>query len=354
MKYVFSEKTTNENNKKEIFYPLDLETDAVGPLKVKVYSPYVITEDEHGEKHIVAVKLVLSSGNNEEVVSQLRNPGFKSYNPFEENLLGAVPKIDLEDENSILEFCNQFGVLGEVSLRTYGSEMEDNILGGIESLDFFKNEIQDIQELLKLIYAVENKDLLFLEEYAHKNMLENLNLFETIKNNNDMVYQLYKNNFDSLISSLKNIENATYRLDEQIQIAQNSITGMINDKSHLINPILVISKDRKFIPKLTSKTLLGVIYYKIYTNLIDGVPPMKCEFCGDYIFEARKSNARFCPPKVPGVRSDCANRYDAMVRRAREWHFKQGLSPEEIQEKIKKPNRRSLDEINGWIENYKK
>lgn len=74
----------------------------------------------------------------------------------------------------------------------------------------------------------------------------------------------------------------------------------------------------------------------------------KCGFCGDY-FIPRKHGSRFCPPEVPGERSKCANRYDAMVRRARNWHFKDGLSPEEIQKKIKKPNRRNSEEVKGWL-----
>ncbi len=72
---------------------------------------------------------------------------------------------------------------------------------------------------------------------------------------------------------------------------------------------------------ITSYTLIGSLYYQLYQHIVRGNEFNTCKYCGNY-FVPRKRDSNFCPPEKANEHSKCANAYNAMTRRAREWHFK--------------------------------
>ncbi|MEH7440466.1 hypothetical protein V7182_23750 [Neobacillus drentensis] len=327
--------TENEDLKKEFSYPEAMEFDTNRPLMIGVQGPYeFIVLDE--KTYIISTrykeKLMKGDKSKEDIKIQfaLANP---FYDPFEiftiEQFINTVASINLNDADSILNFYNTYGPLGFDGMGTTQEAINSSVIRTFgmhldtynESLGFFKVRINGLKDALLLHEAIQNKDEKFLRSFT----------------------------FDSAISR-EAIDESTPK-EALLLFAKRQILHLINRNSHLINPVIGLTNGE--ITKFTTATcLLGVFYLRLYELVTENPKIKKCRYCGDY-FIPRKTNANFCPPPEANEKSKCANRYDAMVRRIAEWHYKEGLSIEEIQNKLSKPKSRSIKEIQHILNNYK-
>jgi hypothetical protein len=258
--------------------------------------------------------------------SYLQGREINVYQPFErfdqDTFLKTVMSINVNDADSALNFYNQHGILGfdgigvimrdedKTISKRYGINMDTTT----EEYRFFKQEITILQRLIKYHEAVSNNDF----EYFRK-----------------------LGDIPAHISDKKVLE-----------IGKKALMHKINLKLDLIQPVIMMSAEGEFYKGTTTTCLLGVFYFRLYEIVTENQKMNKCRYCGDY-FIPRKANANFCPPPEANERSKCANRYDAMVRRIAEWHYKDGLSVEEIQKKLTKPKTRTIKEIEYILSNYK-
>jgi hypothetical protein len=320
----------NEELEKEFTYPNDLEFDINRPLVISVKKPYV-----YWNRHIMTEGLkqqIIDEENGEKKKDEEYLPKeVRYYNPFEEftteKFLNTVMSVKINDMDSILGFYNNYGPLlytGYGDLEGDEKNSAARMFGildqtAMERLKLFVQEMTILQSLIQLYDAVQTNNIEYLRD---SNFLQTLN-------------NLDPNGSDEYM----------------IKEAKNRIMIFINRKSNLINPVVGMPNG-EFTKFITSSCLLGVFYIRLYELITENQKTNKCRLCGDY-FIPRKADANFCPPPEANERSKCANRYDAMVRRSREWHFKDGLTIEEIQEKINKPKRRSKTEIQNWMDTYK-
>lgn len=335
----------NEELKKEYSYPKGWRFEMMEPLRIKVYAPYEIAEI-NGEKHIISSHF--KERCEKKKISTAFGTSSHEFNPFDNgDLFLEALKINTENETNILNFCNRYGLLGEIRSKRGnrgggGYLINHNDTGYMESLEYFTKQIKEFKRLFHLYLITKNKDKKDLLQYWNDINLEALKDAETKE---------YEELLKQINESIKNPPPTEEILD-------NALANLISDVNDNLTEVFLSLrikgniKQFDFIEGMTSSTLKGVLYYQLYNHLVKGNDFKKCKYCGDY-FQPRKTDARFCPSDLPNEHGKCQNRYNAMVRRAREWHFKQGLSPEEIHEKIKKPTSRNLIEIQHWLNTYK-
>ena len=144
---------------------------------------------------------------------------------------------------------------------------------------------------------------------------------------------------------------------EIITNAKSELVSEMNKKLPNTFLSLQITQNGDLIEGITSFTLLGSLYYQLYQNIVKGSEYAECKYCGDYFGPLRRKDMKFCPnddnDPIQAKRSKCENRYNAMVKRVRDWHFKDKLTPEQIHRKLNKPKKRNMREIEHWIETYK-
>lgn len=325
----------NENLQKKFSYPEGLEFDTNRPLLIGVQGPYeFIVLDE--KTYIISTKykekLMRGEKTAEESID-IKKKYFESsivYHPFEkfnmEHFLNTIMSIDLKNTESVLDFYNNYGPIGDgkngnnTTSRIFGIHLDTSN----ESFAFFNTEISLLRNLFLLYEAVKNEDEDFLRSFEH---------FPNVG-----------------YPSYRKIEDPTISKEKLFMIAKREILAAINRRSNLINPVVGFI-DGEFTKFTTSSCLLGVFYTRLYEMVTENTKIRRCRYCGDY-FKPRKDKANFCPPPEANEKSKCVNRYDSLVRRIAEWHFKDGLTVEEIQGKITKPKSRSIREIQSIIDNY--
>jgi hypothetical protein len=310
----------NEELQKELTYPQELERKTNRPLILQVHKPYKLSVED-GKTYIVAEWLEKWAKNPQDDIlkkayEQERNLHF--YNPFErfdeDTFLKTIMEIEINNPESILNFYNQHGILG------YPREATNDILanainvtGVMEDYSFFRKEILTIKTLLMYHEAISNNDYDFFKDYLRKPKATN---------------------------------------QEAILYGNRVLTNLLNENLEYIKPVVMISNDGTRHKGTTALCLVGVFYLRLYDIVTENQKIKKCRFCGDY-FIPRKSDAILCPPPTANEPSKCKSRYDALVRRIVEWHFRDGLTVKEIQEKVSKPKSRSVKEIQSIIDNYK-
>lgn len=329
----------NKDLKNEFSYPEELELNTNKPLFIGVQGPYeFIVLDE--KTYIISTKYkekLINGDNQEEDVFERFLSISHSYNPFEkfdiEHFINTVMSINLKDTKSILDFYNTFGTIGydgsgtnqgtlnSSTIRQFGM----NLYTSNESLAYFSREITMLQHCIQLFEAIQNEDDEFLRDFE----------------------LLAKYAFAS-----KEVIDKTTPKEQLFLLAKRSLLFAINKRSDLMHPVIYLSPEGELIKGTTASCLLGVFYLRLYELVTDNPKMKKCRYCRNY-FIPRKTNANFCPPPEANEKSKCANRYDAMVRRIAEWHFKEDLTLEEIQEKLTKPFSRSIKEIQFILDNYK-
>lgn len=329
--------TENEDLKKEFTYPEDLEFNTNRPLMIGIRGPYeFIVLEETTYIISTSYKERLMNGekmDESDIYAQIADTSHM-YNPFEqfdmEVFINTVLSLDVKDTKSIINFYNQYGTIGydgigtqkgsinESTARNFGMQLHTTN----ESLAYFRREIGTLQDMIRIHEALQNKDEDFLRTP-------------------DLL---------SKYTYPKNELTADTPKETVYLLAKRALLHAVNSKANLINPVVGLADGE--ITKFTSSTcLLGVFYLRLYELVTENPKIKKCRYCGDY-FIPRKADANFCPPPEANERSKCANRYDAMVRRIAQWHFKEELTVEEIQKKLTKPKSRSIKEIKFILENY--
>ncbi|MGX1402382.1 hypothetical protein AB7M70_011855 [Bradyrhizobium japonicum] len=332
-----------EDLRKQYSYPEELELNTNRPLTIGVRGPYeFIALDE--KTFIVSSKFKEKFVNREkgwgwtgEVATEENMNRIKReitedhrqisnlYNPFQtfdiEHFINTLMSIDLKDKQSVLNFYNTYGPIGTDGTVNSSSirETRAHIYTKYELLDFFEREITTLKHCIQLFEAIQNNDEKFLNQFR--------------------------------FVPTYNGDTGKYETTPNVELAKRYIINAINANSDLMNPVVFLSPEGELMKGTSASCLLGVFYLRLYELVTENPKIKKCHYCGDY-FIPRKSNANFCPPPEANERSKCANRYDAMVRRIAEWHYKDGLSVEEIQKKLTKPKSRSLKEINHILGNY--
>lgn len=314
--------------RKEFSYPEEFEYNTTRPLMLEVHDPYDFMMED-GKVHIIATWLKKWMKNPE---GDVRTAGYERgrkinlYNPLErfdqDTFLKTVMSIDVDDPESVLFFYNEHGILGLDNVGVlFGSDDKDvskrygvNMSTAVEEYSFFKNEITNLQTMIKWHEAITTND-----------------------------YEYFRNSAKI---------PATMTDNKVLHIGKTALMHRLNLALDLIQPIVRMTSEGEFYKGTHISSLLGVFYFRLFEIVTENQKLKKCRYCGNY-FIPRKANANFCPPPEANERSKCTNRYDAMVRRIAEWHFKEGLTIDEIKEKLTKPRERTKQEIKSILDNYK-
>jgi hypothetical protein len=335
--------TPNEDDRNEYSYSEEFDLNTNRPLSIGVRGPYeFIVRDEktyvvsskYKEKFINGEKEEIGVIATKENIDRLMRQASEDYrqisniyNPFEkfdiEHFINTIMSIDLKDAESILNFYDTYGPIGmddtasSSHIRAYGTNTNTKY----ESLDFFETKINTLKRCIQLFEAIQNKDEKLLSEF------EFAPTHDYVTGNN---------------------------IDEKVPkktLAMRFLLQAINIHSDLMNPIVFLSPEGDLMKGISASCLLGVFYLRLY-ELVTENPKIKiCHYCGNY-FIPRKVNANFCPPPEANEKSRCARNYDAMVRRIAKWHYEEGLTLEEIQQKLTKPKSRSIKEIQHILDSY--
>lgn len=368
---LLAEVISNPNGLNAYSYNRERRMNMLNETNISVYAPYEIIEND-GEKYIVATscrdkfnKRAYKKGD-VSILLDCVNRHSHRISPFEvENLFLEAYKINLEDEQSILNFCNRFGVMGELSQKnTFNDEFMDfmDLWGPFESLEFFKKEISEFQECLDLYNMTEIQDEDKLGKLWRAALQKDIEQMKQgllkMKNDNALnqhieAYYIALKTFDREKTRIENDIKYLPAKDEILKEIKTRLVEKMNERMPNVFYNLQVSPNGEFVQGITSFNLLGSVYYQLYQNVIKGSKFKECEYCGNIFGPLKKSDMRFCPndsdEPVQTKHSKCENRYSAMVKRVRTW-AKEEKTPEEIHQKIRKPKKRSLEEIKRWIE----
>jgi hypothetical protein len=279
--------------------------DSINDTVAFVFAPYIITSD------LRIVPKYLNEGTQPTEIEQ--------YNPFNEEILSALSKVNVEKNDSILDFCNKYGFLGESVYRsTFGQT--SSFLNGLatntdkeESLAFWISSIQEFKETLDLYEKIQSKD----------QSLASVSFFKP---------------FPVEFPGLEPINNEDF-----LSKANIALNMRVNKHLHYISPRLRTNKKGKNLPGETGLTLLSVAYYQLYKTVSNNGSFKICEYCGAYFVPNTKST-RFCQTFKTGNRSACENNKNALVRRLRQ-NIAKGRSIEEEAKRLG----RSIEQLQSWL-----
>ncbi|MEM5008356.1 hypothetical protein ABEP42_26610 [Priestia megaterium] len=300
---------SDEDLKKITTYPPELQTELFH-TSLAVQSPYLLAKI-NGEQYIVAswIAEYKKAGKAMEDI-EWNEVITRHINPFkEENLLDDVAKLNVREIESLLEFCNKYGLMGEkinnISIEKSGVDtLGRRILANAkESLSYFVKETLIIQGLIT----------------TYHDIIQPLNDY-------------YKDTNDTSIE--KTIDEMELKLKQGI-----------NSKLGLVRPAINLEAKGKYLPGYTTSTLLGAIYYQFYEVVTSGKQFKECVNCGS-LFIPRKSNAKFCPPFTSGEHSSCQNSYNQMKSRAKKSVRTGKKTIEEVANSLGRP----LAEVRGWFD----
>lgn len=311
-----------ETLRKKFEYPIELQLGFLQDIKMKSYKSYKIVEV--GTTTYIAAEWFLdyvNSGDKSRAnfVGHLLKSSINKYDLSfkQEEILGEILKLNVNDSASILRFCNNYGLIFENPKRD-----KETLLDSVfEKFNFFLYEIIKVKHCVALHVATQNNDYNFLKtEPFTKEIFEKIGGTE---------------------------------LDHWILAGNAAKNSLINERLAGVHPRLLISEEgKKSIAGILAKNPIGYIYYELSKVVANNTKFEKCQCCGNF-FTPNKGNHSFCPTSHPGKRSSCENNYSKMKRRAREYYFIDGLSVEEIHNKINRPKKPTIEEIFIWIDAYK-
>jgi hypothetical protein len=301
--------------RKKIIHPIEKEEDLFNTY-LPIRAPYQFY-DYNG------ILLIASSGFlklKDDDIYDLTIEEFEGYfdkrnfiNPFtEESLLEDIANIRLTDEESIISFCNQYGLYGPTVTRNefpplLGDPLkievkEAHFVNLFERLDYFLENTTYLQEIIKIWY---DEIPLLNEEYE-------------------------KTNDESKLEELMNLKKGAVRF--------------INRALRQVSPSINLRENGDCLPSYTSVSLLGAAYHQLNEAITQGKQFLHCLHCGS-LFVPRKPNAKFCPPLQFGKHSSCQNSYNQMKNRARKAVHSGRKTIEEVANSIGRP----LKEVRGWF-----
>ncbi|MFJ7995472.1 hypothetical protein ACIQY5_25605 [Peribacillus frigoritolerans] len=239
----------------------------------------------------------------------------KEINPFsKENLLEDLANINLTDEESILSFCNHYGLFGQAVLNTPSSSLfvdpskmeikEKVFVNCYETFDYFFETASWLKYILKIFY----EEIPLLED-------------EYEKTKDDK------------------------KLEELNELRRGAIT-FVNRALRLVSPQIDFrEEDGEYLPSYSSVTLLGAAYHQLSEAITKKKQFRTCLNCRS-LFVPRVHNGLFCPPIEIGKRSTCENSYQQMKKRARDTVLLGGKTIEEVAKTIGRP----LQEVKKWFD----
>jgi len=296
-KYKFPIIEVNKDLIKKAFYPEDLEEWFYDGNKL-VLRPYEI----EGE-------FIVTRWRSEDFCRQNKGPeriSPKAYNPFhEENLLGAIIKVNINNKKSILKFCNQYGLL-TVSNHKHKERIGD-----------FCREVTKLKKCVEYYWNLENNI-----EGEITPELEPPPYLSAVIDVGDMGYNYFS-------------------------LAEYHLTRTVDSYLRNIYPQIKNSPEGGYIPYFASSNLISVAYYHLFRLMTQNKQLKKCKKCGSFYVPIR-SHSNFCPPPTVGERSLCQNSYDQMVY----WSRRKILSGEKTVEEVAAIKGRPVEEVRKWIENY--
>lgn len=224
----------------------------------------------------------------------------KHYDPFVINWVEVIQKLDAENEASILEFCNQYGLL----LNNMGNAMV---------LEEFKDEIKRYKRNLEYYWDYIND----INRVIDENLLEQNRLYILTK-----------------------AEPPSYT-----ELIKVHLVSEINHYLRNFQPEFIITNESSF--RLVNKAgdLISVLYYHLAMTLQCERELKRCILCKN-LFEPRQKSQKFCPSGSDDYRkrSNCENNYNGTVKRFRK-AFSQGKLT--IEEAAKRYGR-SIEEVEEW------
>lgn len=253
------------------------------------------------------------------------------YNPFKVNLLfEKVSKINLSDYNSIISFCDTYGLVGDKSL----SKMPHTYIG---SQNITKvpwqgvNLIYFMREVIKIRYYTQLwKDIKFKNPKLEERIIIDENNNISIDNT---VITDYLPELKNQVQELSKTDFAKYKL----------LLG-VNENLGGASPSLQL-EDGELIPGYKAISLSNVIFAQLYDSITSNNEIRKCLYCGD-LFIPEHGNSYFCPKEDGYERSPCENKYNQMKYQAR----KKIRSGKKTIEEFAHEKNRSIKEVMSWID----
>lgn len=263
----------------------------------RVYKSYVIAPEPRfgkGQPYIMAWwwrDVVTGKG---EPDGEWEMQGSRVYDPFDVRyLFEEIARVDPADEKSILAFCNNYGLLGEMSdelpARFTGLLWNDERAYYRESLQFFTQAVRRMQDTLQLYHDIRNDHPRLQARAA------NLKAF--------------------LLEEHPELEPRLAAADH-LTVARTQLLRWINMHLGAVYPALRLGLDGRLYPGHTGLTLLGIAYFQLYEVVAAEVELRECDYCHS-LFVPRNHRAHFCPPPEHYRRSPCENKYNQMVYHTR-------------------------------------
>lgn len=299
----------------------------------------------------------------------------RKYNAFDEhNLVIDAAKVDIDNYDSILGFCNTYGLIGNEQGH------RDHIF-----LDDFVSYIILVKRLLNLHKAIKDNNIEELERHKFEveTRLKNKKKERTDRRIKELKYALEHDNNDNLrayrlreLAKLEEMKRHPIDIGGDMggaltgsaeQFAKWELLSTLNffntpnvrpvnednkkyggpalqNRNEGIFPILKLGKNGDFIPAYISRSLFSVILFRIFEFALKDKPLEWCLNCKS-LFSPKVVGIKFCPSNN-GKRSSCENSYNQMVYRAR----RSVKSGKKTIEDICKSTGRSYEEVIKWFE----
>lgn len=215
------------------------------------------------------------------VIEYIQPAKFKNYEPLlAENIAFKLGKVNEKDNNSILNFVNEYGLLGLGVLN-------NNLIS--ENIFHFQREVRTIKRLIKTLKLLqENQDIIDTSfEYT-----ETEGHYSKIKVGDFTLRTLFLPDNKQLTKQTK-ISLVKYSL-------VNEIVRKLSGQGVYLSAI-VYEKSGHVSTAYGAKNLLGAIYLQLYLMITKRRSHRRCIEC-DCDFILRRSDNKFCSQK-------CRKRY---------------------------------------------
>lgn len=222
--------------------------------------------------------------------------GKKGYNPYNESGTAAenkiyldINKLNLDNDNEIIEFCNKYGSLGA-----------DH-------------------------HPINNKNYSFKKCYPNKNYIG--------FNNN--AFQSYER-FKLAVEELKRLVDIWGRLQENRlpdsdKETREEFASKINKYLDLTKPHLTV-ENNSFLPVNKSKTLLAAAYMQFFEDITENKKFKRCKhpLCGDWfpVENTRGREREFCE------NTNCATNYRSFKSRWKKYFIEGEKTAEEVADRL--------------------
>ena len=304
----------------------------------RVFSPYIIRPGADGKPYIMAKWWwELTQGDNRIIEAVVNWPGAPlvglgkeltgkesghTFDPFQVRyLFEQIDRVDTNNEESLLSFCNRFGLLGQELDKIPASRAGIPWHGtGFyqESLGYFTHAVRMMQYTLRLFRDIKTED-------------------PRLEGEQEEMRKVVARRHPELASRIKSADHLT--------IARARLMTLVNEHLGAVFPSLQLGIDGRLYPGHIGLTLLGIAYFQLHEVIATDTLLRECPNCQS-LFVPRTARSRFCPAPENYDRSPCENRYNQMVGRTRK-NIKEGK--ETVQEVATRLNR-SVSEIKSWLE----